>query len=275
MRSRVWRRGSRSPLALGLATLLCVLLGIVGCGVTSVANPAANTLDIAVQVFDHEDAQHAPSATTHIVINLLQTPKGSLFSENINGADAQTLVCDGNTQLHLDSNFLGSNGYFADVPAQTDHYTCTYFWNNGAQSAAIVIPVLLGSPPSIEEPTNGATVAVPSSTDPGVAISYNNSGEASAQVMATALDFNKRSAASDPSPDRGAVTIPATQFPANFGIGWGTITLTRSVTLTRSASCPDTTTSCLDITARAQNRAFHSVKLTAFEQSAVTPVRWL
>ncbi len=253
-------RLSRSCLVACGATLLCVLLGLAGCGSTptTVANPAASTLDVVVNVLDHRNAAQSPSNTVNLAITLSQASQSRIGGgQTIEGADAKTLVCDGNTLLQF-----SQNKYVGDVPAQTDHYTCTYFWQNGLQSAVIVIPLLLGSLLSISDPVSGATVAVPASGDPGVTISYGGSGIAGAQVTAMASDFNKRTASSDSGPDRGIVTIPATQFESSFGIGWGTITLTRSITN-------------VNISARANNAAFHSVKVDSFEQVAVTPVRWL
>jgi hypothetical protein len=242
------------------AALLCILLCLASCGTapTTIANPAASTLDVAVTVLDHRNAGQTPGNTVNLAIKLSQAPqsRGS-GAQIIHGSDAKTLVCDGNTQLQ----FSGSS-YEGDVPAQIGQYTCTYFWQNGLHSAVLVIPPLLAFPLSIGDPANGATVAVPDSGDPGVTVSYGGPGTANAQVTAMASDFNNRTATSDAAPDRGAVSIPASQFPASFGIGWGTVTLKRTVTNAV-------------ISTLASNSAFHSVTVDSFEQMAVTPVRWL
>ena len=251
---------SRSRVLICCATFLCVLLGLAGCETpVTLANPAANKLDVSVTISDARNALRASSNTIHIAIVLALAPQPHTVggSQTIEGSDAKTLVCNGNTQLQ----FSGGS-YAGDVPAQTDQYTCTYYWSNGTRSADIVIPVLIRSLPSIRDPASGDTVSVPASGDPGVTVSYDGSGATGAQVVATASDYNQRSALSDPSPDRGVVTIPADRFESSFGIGWGTITLTRSLT-------------DVDISARPSNTAFHSVKVSSFDQAAATPVRWL
>jgi len=250
---------SRSCVLICGAMLLCVLLSVAGCDTpVTLANPAANKLDVLVTISDARNALRAPSNPIHIAIILSLAPQPHTGGgQTIEGSDAKTLVCDGHTQLQ----FSGGS-YIGDVPVQTDQYTCTYYWQNSLQSTDIVIPVLIRSLPSIRDPASGATVAVPASGDPGVTVSYDGSGTAGAQVTATASDYNQRSALSDPGPDRGVVTIPATRFESSFGIGWGTITLTRSLT-------------DVDISAQVNNAAFHSVKVSSFGQVAVTPVRWL
>jgi len=252
---------SRSRVLICCAMFLCVLLGVAGCSSmpTTVANPSADKLDVSVSVYDHQNAAQAPSNTTRLTITLSLPGKGPFdASQPIEGSDAKTLVCDGQTQLRF-----SGDSYVGDVPVQTGHYTCTYFWQNGVHSAILIIPVVLHSTPGIDEPTGGATIDVPSSeADSGVTISYSGSGEASARVVATARDFNKRTAASDLSPDRGVVTIPAPRFEASFGIGWGTITLTRSF-------------DSITIKTRTNNAAFRAVTLVTPDQVAVVPVRWL
>jgi hypothetical protein len=235
--------------------LLGVLLA-AGCGdVSTVANPAPNTLDVDASVGESQGANAPSGATASLTITLTQ--KGAFNVDHpIQGNDAQTLVCDGNTTLQ----FSGTS-YGGQVPRQANQYTCTYFWDNGAQRAALVIPIVQHAPAHVDRPSSGDTIGVPSAGDSGVTVSYNGPGDAQ-QVVATASDYNKRTAASDPAPDTGTVTISSAKFDANFDIGWGTITLRRSY--------PP-----LDETSLASNARFHSVTLLTPDQVVIVPVHWL
>jgi hypothetical protein len=252
----------RLALTLWIAALLCVALSAASCsgGGTAIANPAANLVDVKVTVLDHQSAQGAPGATTHLEIVLIQNtsqPPTTFVS-----TEAKTLVCDGQTPLNLELQPDGSAAYLGDVPAQVDRYTCTYFWAFGRKSAVFVIPVPLTSALGVLSPPSGDTISIPDPGDPGITVEYSGSGATGAQVTATALDFIQRSATSGAGADIGEVTIPSSSFPTNFSVGWGTIALTRSV-------------SNVDLTATPPNQALHSVHLDSFTQRTVTPVRWL
>lgn len=266
--ARQTRRVSRSRAkwrALLVGALLGLMGNLAGCGATSVANPPASTLDIRVSVFDHESASRTPSDTTLLAITLTRFTSSGFVrsSETVQGTDAETLVCGGISLHFVDANSLSTpnaGSYVGSLPPQTGAYVCTYSWNQGTQRATLTIPVELPSLPRIQSPASRATLAVPAPGERGVTLTYANAGSSGAQVVAAADDFNKRTASSDARDDVGSVTIDPQKFPQAFSVGWGTLSLTRSIT-------------GVDISTA--NAAFASARLTTYEQLDQIPVFWV
>lgn len=253
-----------------LVGILWPLVALAACGTTAqVPNPAASTLKIDVSVFDHENTNRTPSGTTLLNITLLgPPPRGSLLNETVEGADAQTLVCDGVTMQLVQTIGVSSpiqleqGSYEGNVPPQSGAYTCTYFWNQGAQQATLTIPVVIPNRPHIQSPASRNTVQVPTPGAGGVALSYTPAGNTGAGVTAIASDYNKRDVSSGQQGDSGSVVITSRQFPQAFSVGWGTLSLIRSVGET-------------DLSTVGTNSAFASVHLTQFEQVDQIPVFWI
>lgn len=254
-----------------VAVLLCALVSVVSlasCGTfgtsTTIPNPPPNEVKIAATVLDHESSNHTPSATTFIAIRLRRHSSDG-NDINFQGTDAQTLMCDGVVMRVGDPaviNQVYDGQYLGTVVPQTDQYTCTYLWDNGAQQTQFTIPAVIPNITHIKAPTNRATVPTPGSGDPGLTLTYAPQDVSDASVTATATDFNHQTATSDTGPDTGSVTIAAQRFPSLYSAGWGTLTLTRSVD----------GTSLSDL---GSNLAFASVDLTTYEQVDRISVFWL
>jgi hypothetical protein len=266
-----FRASHRALLVTALLGPLVTAMTLAGCAASvSIPNPPANTLQITVSVYDHESADHAPSDTTLLTIFLAskQSSGGAIGFQAVEGTDAQTLVCDG-VQMHFvgTTNLFGPSlppegSYAATVPPQSGAYTCTYFWNQGAQQATLTIPVLIATRPSIQTPASRAMLQWPTPGGPGITLTYAPAGNSGASVMATARDYDSRTASSDQNADSGTVVIDAQRFPHVFSVGWGTLSLTRSI-------------SSQDLGAVGTNSAFASVNLSLFEQAEQIPIYWI
>jgi hypothetical protein len=229
---------------------------MAGCGGTSsvshpLANPPASEVSVSVYLPPNPNG----SATTSLAITLFES--GSKFK----GADQQTLMC-GSTLMQFND---AAGDYTGNVSIQTQQagtYACTYFWSQGQQQATLTIPAPTSSAVRIQTPVNRATISEPEPNDPGLLITYSPAGVAGATVTATATDFSKRAASSDPSSDTGAVTIAPQQFPPVFSAGWGTVAITREV--------PEQ-----DISGVGTNTAFDHVTLAGYEESDKITVFWL
>lgn len=263
-------RASRAR-AISWALVLGILLGLmgslVGCGATSEANPPASKLDILVSVFDHESATHTPSETTYLVITLRRPDSsGAIHTDSVVvGTDAQTLTCGDTSLQPVAANSLSepnAGSYVGSVPPQSGAYVCTYFWNQGAQQATLTIPVELPTLPHIQSPASRATLAVPALDERGITLTYTNAGSTGAKVVAAANDYNKRAASSDAGNDDGSATIVPQKFPQTFSVGWGTLSLTRSITN-------------VNISSAGGNAAFASIYLNTYEQLDQIPVFWV
>ena len=266
---------SRRSHALRSALLVAALLGVAvsqaGCTVnTAEPNPPASMLQIAVTVFDRETVLQTPSDTTLLVIDLERKKPGVGQSEvdSIQGTDANTLVCEGVVMqysggtTYVDEHREIPAGYAGSVPSQNGEYTCTYSWNQGAQHATITIPVLMPNLPRIQSPASRATLNVPAPGDSAFTLTYANAGNSGASVVAKASDYDRRTASSGPGADNGTAAIESQRFPSAFSVGWGMLSLTRSMT-------------GADITTVGTDSAFESVKIVMYEQVDQVPVFWV
>ncbi len=261
------RRSRATSRALLVGVVLGLIGSLAGCGATAEANPPANKLDIEVSVFDHESATHTPSETTFLVITLRRLTSSGVFQSDttVEGTDAQTLTCGGTSLQFVDASSLSApnaGSYVGSVPPQTGAYVCTYFWGQGAKQATLMIPVELPTLLHIQSPASRATLAVPAPDERGITITYTNAGSTGAQVVAAANDYNKRAASSDAGSDDGSATIVPQKFPQTFSVGWGTLSLTRSITDVK-------------ISTSGTNTAFASVHLNTYEQLDQISVFWV
>jgi hypothetical protein len=255
-----------------VAAMIWCLAALAACGPTAqVANPPANTLLIYVGVFDRETVDHTPSDTTLLYITLTRHPPGGGIlssDETVKGTDARTLECNGVAMQSetvpgtINRDQQNSVSYSGSVPPQTDHYTCTYYWNQGAQQATLTIPVMIPNLPHIQAPASRAMVQVPVSGEHGVTVTYAPAANSGVSVTATASDYDKRAATSDQQNDDGTALIDPQRFPPAFSVGWGMISLTRSFMPT-------------DLSKVGSNSAFASVHLSQYEQADQIPVFWI
>jgi len=260
-------RSRATSWVLVLGVLLSLMGSLAGCGATSAAIPQASKLVILVSVFDHESDTHTPSETTYLVITLRRPDSSAAFHTDsiVVGTDVQTLTCGDTSLQPVDANSLSephAGSYVGSVPPQSGAYVCTYFWNQGAKQATLTIPVELPTLPHIQSPASRATLAVPAPDERGITLTYNNAGSTVAKVVAAANDYNKRAASSDAGNDDGSATIVPQKFPQTFSVGWGTLSLTRSITN-------------VNISTAGANAAFASVYLDTFDQLDQIPVFWV
>ncbi|HEX9039043.1 MAG TPA: hypothetical protein VF808_18825 [Ktedonobacterales bacterium] len=265
--SRARRIGhQRGAALLGLA--LSLALSLAGCGatVTKLPNPPASALSVLVTVYDHETAHHTPAGTTLLAVTLTRPAPNGFGSDTVDGSDAMTLACDGVTAQFNDSGGIGDptyGAYLASVPPQTGAYTCVYYWQNGAQQATLTIPVVLSGPPRIQTPASRDVVSAPVAGNPALTLTYAPAGQPDVSVMGAASDFNQRAIATSTGNDEGTLTIAPEQSPPAFSVGWGTLTLTRSL---KSEE---------DISRLEANSAFASAALSGYEQVDQIPVFWV
>lgn len=261
------RRAGPLRVALLVAALLGVLVSMAGCGspATPQANPPASKLAIAVIVLDHESVKHTPSDTTTLIIRLSLPQPGFITTyKDFYGTDAQTLVCDGvvmrvDLSTNIDDPYKGD--YIGNLPLRTDQYTCVYSWGQGAQQALLAVPVLIPNVLHIQTPASRDIIQAPGPGSSDLTLTYAPAGYQSAQVTATATDFNKRTATSEPSADLGAITIATSAFPTLFSVGWGALTLTRSASID-------------NLKTLGSNAVFAKVSLDNYEQVDTIPVFW-
>jgi hypothetical protein len=267
--SRRSQRGRRAGLWRG-ALIVVALLGVsmAGCASSATAqtNPPASKVGVAVTVLDHESIKRLPSDTTTLIIRLSVQQQSGIFTTYADffGTDARTLVCDGvvmpvDHSGSLDDRYQGD--YVGAVPPRTDQYTCVYSWGQGTQQAALAIPVLIPDLLHIQTPARRAIIQTPGPGSPGVTLTYAPASSRAAAVTATATDFNQRTATSGDGADQGSVTIVSSAFPTLFSLGWGTLTLTRSTSLS-------------DLKSFSDNAAFAQASLDKFEQVDTIPVFW-
>jgi hypothetical protein len=264
-------QAGRARKALLLVATGAVLMSLAGCGSATstqqIPNPPASELNATVSVLDRATPGHSPSDHTIIIIQLTRvTPTNGSSKDIIQGTETRTLACDGVT---MEFNPLLNAGlaayqdsYVATIAPQTAAYSCAYFWDNGAQQAAITIPALRAEAPQIQSPTSRAILSAPRPGDAGLSVSYSPQGAADARVTVTATDYNNRSATSGEVADAGSVTIAAASFPSVFSVGWGTISMTRTI----SDRALDT---------GGASSSFNSIQLKTYEQVDRISVFWV